>query len=148
MRAAPKGIPKENVILEKENTDIRWKQRFQNFEKAIHYLEHGASIEQTDLIQKARIIQFFEMSYKLAWKTIKDYMEAQGFTDINSPRSAIKKAYEVGLIVNGREWLEMINARNQTAHVYDEDQAKEIDHLIRRKFLPLFVELSETLKNK
>ena len=44
--------------------DIRWKQRFQNFEKALHYLEHALSIENPDIVYKVGIIQFFEMSFE------------------------------------------------------------------------------------
>ena len=68
-----------------ENSDIRWKQRFQNFEKAIGFLAEALKIEHPDLLQKAGIIQFFEMSYELAWNTLKDYLEEQGFTDVKSP---------------------------------------------------------------
>ena len=74
-----------------ENNDIRWKQRFQNFEKAMGHLEDALEIENPDLLQKAGIIQFFEMSYELAWNVLKDYLEEQGFIDVNSPRSAIKR---------------------------------------------------------
>ncbi len=42
-----------------ENKDIRWKQRFQNFEKSLKYLEDALSISQPDMIQRAGLIQFF-----------------------------------------------------------------------------------------
>lgn len=48
-----------------ENKDIRWKQRFQNFSKSLQYLEQALSIPQPDIIQKAGLIQFFEMSFEL-----------------------------------------------------------------------------------
>lgn len=50
-----------------ENTDIRWKQRFQNFERSLQYLEQALQITHPDIIQKAGLIQFFEMSFELAW---------------------------------------------------------------------------------
>lgn len=46
-----------------ENQDIRWKQRFQNLSKALDYLETALKIENPDIIQKAGIIQFFEMNF-------------------------------------------------------------------------------------
>ncbi|HCY41413.1 MAG TPA: nucleotidyltransferase [Prolixibacteraceae bacterium] len=131
-----------------ENQDIRWKQRFQNFEKAIGHLEQALKIEDPDLLQKAGIIQFFEMSYELAWNTLKDYLEEQGFTDVKSPRSAIKKAFEVGLIEDGHTWMDLLLDRNLTAHTYDEEKATEIENLIHQKYFPILTELYEALKKK
>ncbi len=67
-----------------ENKDVRWKQRFQNFERALKYLEQALNISQPDIIQKAGLIHFFEMSFELAWNVIKDYLE-EGFIEIKSP---------------------------------------------------------------
>jgi len=131
-----------------ENQDIRWKQRFQNFEKAIGHLEEALEIENPDLLQKAGIIQFFEMSYELAWNTLKDYLEEQGFTDVKSPRSALKKAFEVELIENGHSWMELLLDRNLTAHTYDEEKATEVEKLIHERYFPLLKQLYQTLKQK
>lgn len=128
-----------------ESQDIRWKQRFSNFEKALHHLESALQIKNPDIVQKAGIIQFFEMSYELAWNTINDYMEEQGFTEVNSPRTAIKKAFETGLIVNGHDWMDLLLDRNLTAHTYDEAKATEVERLIHYKYFPLLKELYESL---
>ncbi len=85
-----------------ENKDIRWKQRFQNFEKSLKYLEDALSISQPDMIQRAGLIQFFEMTFELSWSLLKDYLGSQGFLEIKTPLSALKKAFEVGLIRNGQ----------------------------------------------
>lgn len=58
--------------------DIRWQQRFQNFEKALRGLEEALAIEQPDVVQRAGLIQFFEITFELAWKLLKDYLEAEG----------------------------------------------------------------------
>ena len=131
-----------------ENQDIRWKQRFQNFEKALGHLTEALEIEQPDLLQKAGIIQFFEMSYELAWNTLKDYLEEQGFIDVNSPGSAIKKAFEIGLIEDGHTWMDLLLDRNLTAHTYDKEKATEVKELIHEKYFPVLTELYETLKKK
>jgi nucleotidyltransferase substrate binding protein (TIGR01987 family) len=129
-----------------ENQDVRWKQRFQNFEKAIKHLESALQLAEPDILQKAGIIQFFEMSYELAWKCLKDYLEEQGFTDVKSPRSAIKKAFEIDLISDGHSWLELLIDRNLTSHVYDDEKANEIEQLIHQKYFPLLSDLYKTLK--
>src|SRR5438105_3964344 len=99
-----------------ENKDVRWRQRFQNFEEALRHLEDAIQIKNPDIIQKAGTIQFFEMSYELAWNTIKDYLEDEGFVDVKSPRNALKKAFEVGIIADGHSWMELLSDRNLTAH--------------------------------
>ena len=126
--------------------DIRWQQQFQNFEKAIHYLEDALKIYEPDLTQKAGMIQFFEMCFELAWNTVKDYSESRGFGDIKSPRAALKKGFEMGLIADGHGWMELMEDRNLTAHTYDEKVINEIEHLIRHKYYPLIKQLEVSLK--
>jgi nucleotidyltransferase substrate binding protein (TIGR01987 family) len=128
-----------------EEFDIRWRQRFQNFERAISHLGDALQLKDPDMLQKAGIIQFFEMSYELAWNTLKDYLEGQGFNDVKSPRNAFKKAFEIGLIENGQSWMELMLDRNLTSHAYDEEKASEVEKLIHQKYYPLLFNLKTTL---
>jgi nucleotidyltransferase substrate binding protein (TIGR01987 family) len=131
-----------------ENKDIRWKQRFENFQKALNYLEEGMSIKNPDTIQKAGIIQFFEMSFELAWNTIKDYLEEQGYIDIKSPRAALKKGFEIGLIKDGHSWLKLLDDRNITSHAYDETRVNKLESLIAEKYYPLLKNFSDEFRKK
>ncbi|MCK4345422.1 MAG: nucleotidyltransferase substrate binding protein, partial [Bacteroidales bacterium] len=67
-----------------ENKDIRWKQRFQNFEKAFLLLEKAVSIDNPSEVERAGLIQFFEITFELSWKLMADYLEELGFV-ANSP---------------------------------------------------------------
>jgi len=131
-----------------ENKDIRWKQRFQNFSRTLEYLEMALLIENPDFIQKAGTIQFFEMSFELAWNTVKDFLEEQGFTDVKSPRSALKKAFEIGIIADGHSWMELLVDRNLTSHTYDEAKAAEVENLIKQKYFPLLKQLHINFKQR
>jgi nucleotidyltransferase substrate binding protein (TIGR01987 family) len=131
-----------------ENNDIRWKQRFDNFSKALSLLEKALQIENPDFLQKAGIIQFFEMSFELSWNMVKDYLEEQGFIDVKSPRSALKKAFEIDLISDGHSWMDLLVDRNLTSHTYDEDKATEVENLIHHKYFPLLKELHNSFKKK
>ncbi len=131
-----------------ENKDIRWEQRFQNFTKAMTYLEVALQIPNPDIVQKAGIIQFFEMSFELAWNLVKDYLEEQGFVDVKSPRGAIKKAFEMGILENGHDWMDLLQDRNLTAHTYDEQKATEMEQLIENKYFPLLKALHKSFKQK
>ena len=128
--------------------DIRWKQRFNNYEKALRHLEQALSVENPDIIQKAGMVQFFEMTFELSWKMLKDYLEEQGFEEVVSPRSAIKKAFETSLVQDGHGWMQMLENRNLAFHVYDENTSREFTTAIREKYHPLFRVLYETLKTK
>jgi nucleotidyltransferase substrate binding protein (TIGR01987 family) len=130
------------------STDIRWKQRYQNFEKSLQYLEQAMKIDKPDIIQRAGLIQFFEMSFELAWNTLKDYLEEQGFIDVNSPRAAIKKAFETGLVADGHTWLKALEDRNLTSHTYDENTANQVAELIKINYYPLLAALYEELKGR
>jgi nucleotidyltransferase substrate binding protein (TIGR01987 family) len=130
------------------NTDIRWQQRFQNFSTAMHHLDNALAIPEPDFLQKAGIIQFFEMSFELAWNLVKDYLEDEGFADVKSPRSALKKAFEVGLLSDGHLWMEMLANRNLTAHTYDEAQATAVEKLIHDSYAPLMRRLQQTFQKK
>ncbi len=125
-------------------TDIRWKQRLSNFKKSLAHLAVAVEIEEPSILQQAGTIQFFEMGFELAWKTLKDYLEEQGFTDVKSPKATIKKAFEVSLIEDGHMWLEALENRNLAAHTYDDETAQEIYNLICHSYFPLL----EALKNR
>lgn len=131
-----------------DNLDIRWKQRFYNFSKALGHLEKALELENPDLLQKAGIIQFFEICFELSWNMVKDYLEDQGFIDVKSPRSALKKAFEIGLITEGHLWMELLQDRNLSAHTYDEQKATELEQLIHNKYFPLLQSLLITFQSK
>ncbi len=126
--------------------EIRWKQRFQNLEKSLGFLEQAIAIEDPDIIQKAGLIQFFEISFELTWNVMKEYLEEQGFQDIRSPRDTIKKAFETELITNGHIWLQTLQNRNLTSHTYDEETADRVVKEISTIYHPLLKEVYNKLK--
>jgi len=128
--------------------DIRWKQRYANFSVAVRNLEASLRLEEPDIFQRAGMIQFFEMSFELAWKTLKDYLEYQGGQEVKSPRAVIKKAFEIGILQDGETWLRGLEDRNMTAHTYDETSAREVEGLIRERYFPLLESLLGAFKQK
>ncbi len=125
--------------------DIRWKQRYANFEKALRQLKEFVAQPILNKMEKQGLIQCFEYTFELAWKTAKDYLEEEGF-DINSPRKAIQTAYQSGLIANGHLWIDALEKRNLMAHTYDEKKADEAEYLIRNQYCLMLSELYEQLK--
>jgi len=116
--------------------DIRWQQRFSNYEKAFLLLERALSITTPSEVERGGIIQFYEMAFELAWKLMKDYLEHQGYT-VNSPRDAIKQAFQANILDDGQLWIDALSDRNLTTHTYDENKAIEVVAKIRSYFLGL-----------
>jgi nucleotidyltransferase substrate binding protein (TIGR01987 family) len=127
--------------------DIRWKQRFQNFEKAYQLLERTIKIEKLSEAERGGLIQFYEMSIELSWKLLKDYLAKDGFM-IKSPREAIKQAFQSEIITDGRTWLEALESRNLTSHIYDEETALKVVKEIKEKYFPIITQLYISLKSK
>ncbi|MEN8146158.1 MAG: nucleotidyltransferase substrate binding protein [Campylobacterota bacterium] len=126
---------------------IRWKQRFENFSKSLNHLADAVEIEHMSEIEKAGMIQFFEVSFELAWKVLKDYLEAEGF-NVKSPRESIKQAFQVELINDGTTWLDALEKRNLSAHTYDENILEELQELIRHSYFPVMFSLQQKLQKE
>ena len=128
-----------------QNQDIRWQQRFKNYQKALRQLERF--LKETDLndMEEQGLIQAFEYTYELAWNTIKDYLVYQGIIEVIGSRDAFRIAYNRGLILEGSIWMSMIESRIKSSHTYNEEVAKEILKEIREKYFKLFIQLEAKL---
>ncbi len=127
--------------------DVRWLQRFENFQKAFHQLEKFIIKSQyLNELETQGLIQCFEYCYELAWNTIKDFYENQGESNIQGSKDAIRLAFKRGLISDGEGWMQMLADRNQTSHSYDENLAQSIRHNIQTNYFTLFLELINNLK--
>jgi nucleotidyltransferase substrate binding protein (TIGR01987 family) len=122
--------------------DIRWKQRFANYSKALAQLERFAEKgEALNELEEQGLIKSFEYTYELAWNTIKDFYEDQGENGLQGSRDAIQLAFKRGLIKNGDVWMDMLKDRNRTSHTYNEKTAKEIASSILSKYFSCFIGL-------
>ncbi len=133
------------------NQDIRWQQRFQNFEKAFKLLENAVlQSRESDLneLEEQGLIQRFEFTHELAWNVIKDYFEYQGNTSITGSRDASREAFNRGLIEDGEGWMEMIKSRNQSSHTYDEEVADRIIQKIINNYYYLFLAFKQEMNTK
>jgi len=126
------------------NLDIRWRQRFHNFDRAFvllrQALEHGpAALSQ---LEKEGVIQRFEYSYELALKTAKDYLEESGIeiTPL-TPRQVVKEAFAAKIISDGQVWIDMLDHRNLLSHTYDQAVFGEAVDAIASRYLPAMAAL-------
>lgn len=126
----------------------RLDERFQDYAKALDRLKE-AFLEQPTPIIIDGTLQRYEFTFELAWKIMKDYLEYNGLSDnLASPRGIIKLAFQSKIIKNGDIWIEMMLARNELSHLYDEDKSREIYNNIKVKYLIEFDNLKSFLQEK
>ncbi len=83
------------------------------------------------------VIQRFEFTFELSWKSLKEYLEEQGLhLESPFPKPVFKAAYAANLISDEQVWLSMLLSRNLTSHVYDDAQATQVAAAIRDHYLP------------
>lgn len=131
-----------------ETLDIRWKQRFENFDRSYvllrSALENGP--EALNALEKEGVIQRFEYCFELAWKTVKDYLEASGLVFATvTPRQVLKDAFAAKILKEGPVWMDMLDHRNLLAHTYDSTQFNIALDAIHRRYLNALAELHEFL---
>ncbi len=129
----------------KPSDDTRWKQRFQNLEKAFSSLEKALTKSSISELERAGLIKIYELTFELAWKTLKDYLEDKAIL-IKYPRDTIKEAFKYELIEDGELWLEMLGNRNLMVHAYDETRAKLAQMLITDKYFEALKQVVERLR--
>ena len=131
--------------------DIRWEQRFANFNRAFVKLQEAvqAAKDATGLseLEKEGTLQRFEYTHELAWNVMKDYLIYQGNTTIGGSRDATREAFKINIIEDGEAWMDMIKSRNLTTYTYDEQTADKIYQRIIHVYYPLFAKFQDKMEN-
>src|ERR1700722_10365942 len=130
--------------------DIRWQQRFENLDKALHRLHealNGTAREPNNHLYQIALIGAFQFTFELSWKTMKDYLVYNG-VQVSLPRDVIKQAFHHQLIQDGQVWIDMLEERNLMARVYQEQAALEAGKSIRESYAPAVEQMYNDLLNK
>jgi len=128
-----------------DNKDIRWLQRFQNFEKAFLFFKKIVEQPYYSPVEISGLVQAFEFTFELGWKTIKDFLYEQGL-ETRFPREAIKKAYETGIIKDGHTWIHMLEKRNELSHTYNNNVAEQAVDIIKHRYYEAIMQVYQYLK--
>ena len=134
-----------------QDPDIRWKQRFQNFDRAFvllrDALENGP--DALNQLEKEGVIQRFEFSFELAWKTLKDFMEQDGFVFATiTPRQVLKDAFATKILADGQVWIDMLDHRNLLSRTYNLAKFEEAVNAVHERYLDAFDHLHEFLQGR
>jgi len=127
--------------------DIRWKQRFANYRKALQQLTKFIEMDELNELEEQGLIQAFAYTHELSWNVLRDYLLDKGHQNIHGSRDATREAFKLDLISDGDSWMDMIGNRNRTLHSYKLETAEAIADNITDRFFTLFVELEETMQD-
>lgn len=123
--------------------------KYENYNNALLRLKESLDVMEPDELQIDGIIQRFEFTFELAWKTMKEYLEFMGITyDMVGPRGTLKVAFSEGLIYDGEAWIKMMEARNNISHRYSYDESRKIYLEIKNTYIILLENLCERLKRR
>lgn len=137
------NVKKEGVVIMELLSN-----KVENFKKAVDRLYEGIlelQVNESSVVRDG-VIQRFEFTTELAWKAAREYLMDQGFVDINSPKSVMKEAFSFGLISDDKIWIQILNDRNMTSHIYKEELADEICERIIKTHFQELKSLSQRLK--
>lgn len=76
-------------------SDIPWKQRFSNFNKAYIQLERFIDNEDLNEMECLGLIKAFEYTYELAWKTLQDLLAEKGYTGIAATQFTVSVSLDI-----------------------------------------------------
>ena|ERR1022692_4903524 len=126
--------------------DIRWKQRFSNFKKALVQLEKFSGHQKLNEMEEQGLIKAFEYTYELGWNVLKDYLESIGYTEIRGAVDSIRQAFKVNLISDGEAWMDMYRDRNKTSHTYNSSTPDDVIAAIKSSHIRQFKELEKMME--
>jgi nucleotidyltransferase substrate binding protein (TIGR01987 family) len=133
------------------NPAIRWQQRFDNFDRALGLLREALANGPAALnqLEKEGVVQRFEYTLELAWKTIKDYLEESGVVlTAVTPRQVIKDAFAARILADGQAWIDMVDHRNLLSHTYDPANFEEAADAIHGRYLTAFGQVRDLLESR
>lgn len=135
--------------IEKDGVTLmeRLEHKQQQFAQALQRLKEAIEESMTNpsTVVRDGVIQRFEFTTELAWKTCREKLLEDGYVNIDSPKATMRQAYAAGLIDDEETWLSLLQARNLSSHMYSEKQVEQIFEQIMQTYLPLFEKLCGTL---
>lgn len=126
----------------------RWMERLSVYGKALDRLGDVVQMSRRCTLneyERDSLIKRFEFSYEMAWKLMMSYEKDNGIDQLLGSRDVIRRAVSMSLIDNGEAWMDMIDVRNRTSHVYDEEMAVDVTDDIIHTHYPLLTELRDKM---
>lgn len=110
-----------------------------NLERAFSEFEGYLALPVTNQRDKAGLIQGFEFTFEIFWKTFQKLAPDAGL-DASSPREALMAGAQLHLIApeEASHWSQMLRDRNLTSHTYNASVADEILERLSKDYVVCF----------
>lgn len=120
-----------------------------NYEKALKKLHEFIDEPIVNERDRAGIIQAFEFTFELAWKTFQKVSKDEEM-EIGGPKTIIKQAFRLDLIENNFEddWNLMLEDRNLMSHTYKEDLSYIVSERVKDRYVIAFDHSLKKLKER
>lgn len=115
-----------------------------NLEKAFDKLRDGAE-NAKDELDKDGVIQRFEFTFELLWKTLKIFLRDRGI-EVKTPKDSMAESFKVGWIQDEETFLDMLEDRDKTSHIYDKETSEVIFERIKSRYVRAVKEVLDKLK--
>lgn len=117
----------------------------ENYKKALKTLDKAMIKPPANDLERDGIIQRFEYCVEISWKSAKKVLEYhEQFAD--TPRNIIRELAKINWIDNPDEWIDFLEARNKTSHLYHEEVANHEEVATELfKLVPSFLQASHQL---
>jgi nucleotidyltransferase substrate binding protein (TIGR01987 family) len=125
----------------------RFELQRQTFARALARLGDVLRRTEDDVVRDA-MIQRFEFTYEMAWKSLFRYLVGQGENVAAKAWDVLPLAFESRLIAEADVWDRMRKLRNDTSHEYNEAKAIEASAFIRAQAHPAFQALADELARR
>lgn len=124
-------------------TEERWRQRFENYTRALGLLREALAIPEDEIsdLEREGLVRRFRYTFDLAWQVLVDMLEREAVTlDVATPQRAVLMAYEKRLLDEAQTplWLDMIKDHNRIVHQYDEVRLEAVVANVRARYLAAF----------
>jgi len=128
--------------------DIRWHQRFQNFERAFLILQEAIMQKELNELECNGLIQRFEFTIDMAWKVTKDFLEEKGFAFKPAPKDTFRQAQQAGYMDYAQQLIDGLDIRNDLSHDYSGEKFEKSETELRHSIFPALNKLYQFLKNE
>ena len=116
------------------------------FNEAVETLSKGVDLAKDELGEDG-VIQRFEFTFELLWKTLKIFLEDKGII-CRSPKDCLKNAFKYGLFSDEEVFLKMLEDRNRTSHIYSHEESRKIFNRIKTEYHPAIISISKELEKQ
>ncbi|MDO3377853.1 HI0074 family nucleotidyltransferase substrate-binding subunit [Geoalkalibacter halelectricus] len=131
-----------------DDKDVRWQQRFANYEKAYLRLEEAINQENLNELERNGLIQRFEFTLDLAWKVLKDFLQEKGFVFKPSPKDTLRMAQQGEYISYAQELIDGLEIRNELSHDYSGEKFERSEKILREQTFVALKKLYQFLKDE